>query len=128
MAILNSTRLTGITAQEGKEAYKAIKQRDEYKRNKQSQAMVDDLYKQGRFSALVRINMVPEYENDEQFQSDVSSHAQAALKDTEADISSDMSVILNLQANSSKISDFAAQIESGEATIDSLLSLIQEVP
>ena len=128
MAILNSTRLTGITAQEGEEAYKAIKQRDEYKRNKQSQAMVDDLYKQGRFSALVRINMVPEYENDEQFQSDVSSHAQAALKDTEADLSSDMSVILNLQANSSKISDFAAQIESGEATIDSLLSLIQEIP
>ena len=126
-AILNSTRLTGIGEAEGRAAFEALNKRAE---NGEAIDLkgIQRLLDAGEYDALVRLNLITTYDGYEDFGTATQAAIEAAGKDTNLEFQTNLEVLTNLSSKNTQISDFADQVATGEATVEGLLSLLQETP
>lgn len=123
-ALLNATRLSGVSRTQGINAYSNLMNN----RSDVDKQKIKKLYSAGDWDALVRINLIPEYNGQADFEAAAQEAIDASAKDSKLEFTEQFEVLTNLSTKNTGISDFVDQVAAGEATVDGLFSLIQEVP
>lgn len=122
-SLVDQTRFTGVTVEQAREAKKKLQ-----KKGLVNQGDIDTLFAQGKYSAILRLSMYPQFENKQEFYESVKSAVEGYFNDIEFQLKAGVDIVSGINENNSAIDGFTEKLQNSEATVEDVVSLMKDVP